>query len=46
MYAEMSYFDGYAFQHIAAYHEHLRLKWLRRHTDAAIRNLYNRRFAA
>lgn len=25
-YAEASYFDGYHFQHIAAYHEHLRLR--------------------
>jgi hypothetical protein len=32
MYAEMSFFDGYHFQHIADYHEHLRLKRL--HTQA------------
>lgn len=25
LYAEASYFDGYHFQHIAAYFEHLRL---------------------
>lgn len=31
-YAEASYFDGYAFQHIAEYHEHKRMK--RIHGDA------------
>jgi hypothetical protein len=35
MYAELSYFHGYHFQHIAAYHDHLRL--------AAIKKLLDRR---
>lgn len=32
MYAELSFFDGAHFQHIAAYHEHLRIQRL--HRDA------------
>lgn len=35
-YAEASYFDGYAFQHIAAYYDHLRLKRLRRDASKAV----------
>lgn len=34
-YAEASYFDGYAFQHIATYHENARLKRLRREAARA-----------
>lgn len=34
-YAEASYFDGYAFQHIAAYLENRRLKRLRREAARA-----------
>jgi len=26
LYSEASYFDGYHFQHIASYYEHLRIK--------------------
>jgi hypothetical protein len=40
MYAELSYFDGYHFQHIAAWQEAQRLASLRRSTERAIRSLH------
>ena len=40
MYAELSYFDGYHFQHIADYHEHRRI---RRLTAAARRAIQGAR---
>lgn len=39
-YAEASYFDGYAFQHIAAYKDVLRLKAI----DKANRQVLDRRW--
>jgi hypothetical protein len=39
MYSEMAYFDGYAFQHIAAWEEHKRLQRIR---TTAIRALDRR----
>lgn len=36
MYAELSYFDGYHFQHIADYHEHLRIERLHRQAVLAM----------
>lgn len=42
MYAELSYFEGYAFQHIAARDEHLRLQRIRTN---ALRALDRRRSA-
>lgn len=42
MYAELSYFDGYHFQHIAAFDEHKRLQRIR---ATALRALDRRRVA-
>lgn len=42
LYSEASYFDGYHFAHIAARNEHIRLEWLRKRNEAALRNTYNR----
>lgn len=41
-YAEASYFDGYAFQHIAHFEEQARLARLRRAATDAVRNLERR----
>lgn len=43
MYAEASYFDGYHFQHIAAYHEELRLRRIRKDAVKAVRTIERRR---
>lgn len=37
-YAEWSYFDGYAFQHIAAWQEANRLKRIRKDATKAVEN--------
>lgn len=42
MYAELSYFDGYHFQHIAAFDEHKRLQRIRYEA----RKLFERRRVA
>lgn len=39
MYAERAYFHNEPCQHVADYHEHLRLEWLRRRTAAALANI-------
>lgn len=36
MYAELSFFDGAHFQHIADYHEHLRIERLHRQARRAM----------
>lgn len=38
MYAELSFFDGAHFQHIADYHEHLRIQRLHRDAVRSIQN--------
>jgi hypothetical protein len=50
-YAEWSYFDGYAFQHIAAWQDHKRLQRIRNDATKAVRSIERRkgsraRFAA
>lgn len=45
-YAEASYFDGYHFQHIAAFHEEQRLRRIRKDAaKAAERHMRDRRAA-
>jgi len=45
-YAEASYFDGYHFQHIAAYHEALRLRRIQKDCRAAAERQLRERRAA
>lgn len=43
LYAEASYFDGYHFQHIAAYHEEQRIKRRGKQVESILRGQRERR---
>jgi hypothetical protein len=46
MYAELSYFEGFHFQHIADWQEHQRLKCIKMQNIACIRSNYRLGLAA